>query len=423
MAEDTIAHDIGPGSEQSQLRLFGVISAAVLLLMFAGYWFFFRVDYLPLLHDMEPQDAADAAKVLEAKKIEFRFSDEGRTILVPSGQADKARVELVGSELPMRGQVGFELFNKSDMGLTDFAQKINYQRALQGELARTILLLDGIQSVRVHLGLPEQSLFRDEKTRPRASVALVLKPGASLTQGRVVGIQRLVAGGIAELDPGDVTVMDGSGRLVSEVPAAARPAQSSGNAMIDSYRERVLAAIHKLQPDLAAEAIVRIRSLPVGPDPEASATGIAPGGAALKSGAEAPRGNSAYQIAVRVLTAQPLDDRVRADLSSAIRSGLGLDPGRGDSLEFAAGWTPPGPDKADSAVAPDKVVSKRSQPGSAGSAIDWIAYWPLAALLAVLAVAVAMWRRKRQASDSRRDNLESFARQLEDRLALEEGPQ
>ena len=113
---------------------FWLVALTIIAALFAIYWFFLRATYLPVLVNLEAQDAADVAKVLDTKKIGYRFEDDGRTIAVLSDQIDKARVELAGSELPMKGQIGFELFNQSDMGLTEFAQKINYQRALQGEL-------------------------------------------------------------------------------------------------------------------------------------------------------------------------------------------------------------------------------------------------------------------------------------------------
>jgi flagellar M-ring protein FliF len=159
-----------------------VIAGLLFVILFAGYWLFIRATYVPLLTNLAPQDAADIVKVLDDRKIPYRLGDEGRTVLVASDKADGARIELVGSELPMRGQVGFELFNQSDMGLTEFAQKINYQRALQGELARTILLMDGIEAVRVHLGLPERGVFRDIQVQPKASVTLILKSGTRLTE-------------------------------------------------------------------------------------------------------------------------------------------------------------------------------------------------------------------------------------------------
>lgn len=147
MAETTDPRTGSAVASPLSSRRVWVLAGMVCAALFAGYWFFVRATYEPVLTNVAPEDAADIVKVLEDRKLPYRFADNGRTILVPAEQVDKARIELVGSELPMRGQVGFELFNQSDMGLTEFAQKINYQRALQGELARTILLLSGIQSV------------------------------------------------------------------------------------------------------------------------------------------------------------------------------------------------------------------------------------------------------------------------------------
>lgn len=149
------------------------ILAAVLLALFALYWFVLRTDYVPVFERLTQNDAAAVVAELTERKIDHRLADGGTTILIAAEQADQARLDIASSELPLRGQMGFELFNESDMGLTEFAQKINYQRALQGELARTIMLLDGVDNARVHLALPERALFRGARSAPTAAVTLI----------------------------------------------------------------------------------------------------------------------------------------------------------------------------------------------------------------------------------------------------------
>ena len=254
-------------SSPFSLRRFLLLAAPILLALFAIYWLLIRTTYEPILTEVAPDEAADIVKVLDEKKIDYRLADAGRTILVASGGADQARLELVGSDLPIRGQVGFELFNQSDMGLTEFTQKINYQRALQGELARTIMLLDGIQSVRVHLGLPDRGVFRDEQTRPKASVTLILKPGTSLTESRVSGVQRMVAGAIPDMTPEAVAVLDGTGKVVSQDVRVAPAAFGNSDAIIEGYRQRIASAIGAAQPSLPVSVAVSLRqrrAIPIG---------------------------------------------------------------------------------------------------------------------------------------------------------------
>ena len=112
---------------------------------------------------------------------------DGNSLLVPEQAVHKTRVSLMGRELPLHGAVGFELFNNMEFGVSDFVQKINFQRALQGELTRTILAIDEVQSARVHLALTEQGLFRKDASKSKASVTVVTKPGLVLQSAQVQG--------------------------------------------------------------------------------------------------------------------------------------------------------------------------------------------------------------------------------------------
>lgn len=193
------------------LGLFTVITVVT-----AGLWFvFIRQPDEVLFSNLKPIDAATIVAELEKKKIAYRLEENGTTILVAKDKVDATRLEILSQDIPLKGAVGFELFNKSDIGLTEFAQKINYQRALQGELARTIMGMDGIDTARVHLSLPDPTIFREDKRPPKASIALTLRSGQSLAPQSVLGIQRLVAAAIPELDPVDVVVLGPEGRVLS----------------------------------------------------------------------------------------------------------------------------------------------------------------------------------------------------------------
>jgi flagellar M-ring protein FliF len=173
----------------------------------AGFWLL-RTDYQVLFADLAPQDAATMTAELDKMKQPYRLSGEGNTILVPAEQVYKTRLKLVGKELPLRGAVGLELFNSSEVGMTEFTQKVNYQRALQGELTRTILGLDEVQSVRVHLVMAEQALFKKNTKQAKASISLATKPGRTLDSAQIQGIQRLVGAAVPDIRAADVTIVD-----------------------------------------------------------------------------------------------------------------------------------------------------------------------------------------------------------------------
>lgn len=191
----------------------GAAAAAVVLAL--GGWWAFRTEQAVLFSDLRPQDAALMAGELDKLKVPYALADNGATLLVDKAQVPTVRLKLMGKELPLHGTVGFELFNNADFGMTEFAQKINYQRALQGELTRTILSFPEIRDVRVHLALPEQGLFRQNAARPKAAVTVHLRQGQSLRGEQVGGIQRLVAAAVPGLTATEVTIVDQQGVALS----------------------------------------------------------------------------------------------------------------------------------------------------------------------------------------------------------------
>src|SRR5580692_9338560 len=128
-------------SRSRQVLIAGAAFAVFLLIGTVVYLVFVRVPYSPLFTDVRPAEAASIVAQLDKTKTPYRLTNGGATILVPANLVDATRLSVMSDDLPLKGMVGFELFNKSDMGLTEFAQKIDYQRALQGELARTIMTL------------------------------------------------------------------------------------------------------------------------------------------------------------------------------------------------------------------------------------------------------------------------------------------
>jgi flagellar M-ring protein FliF len=216
----------------------GLVAGAVCivgLFVAAGVWVLHGSDEV-LFSDLKPQDTAMMVAELDRMKVPYRIGSDGNTILVDASVVHATRLKLMGKDLPLHGTAGFELFNNADFGMTEFAQKINYQRALQGELTRTILSLSEVRDARVHLALPEQGLFRREDSKAKAAVTLMLKPGQALGAEQVRGIQRLVAAAVPGIQPQDVTIVDEQG--VALTRAAGEPAELTGaSSRLDLKRE------------------------------------------------------------------------------------------------------------------------------------------------------------------------------------------
>ncbi len=164
-------------------------------------------DYKPLMTGMEAADAEALGAKLAAKNIQYEISSDGKTVSVPSDKIDTSRMEIASDGMPHSGRLGFELFDKLNWGQTEFDEKVNYQRALEGELERSIQTLKDVESVRVHLVLPTDSVFIDRERTAKASVILKLKSGR-LSDETQMGIARLVSGAVDKLSPENVTVID-----------------------------------------------------------------------------------------------------------------------------------------------------------------------------------------------------------------------
>lgn len=173
-------------------------------------------DYSLLFANLSSADAAQVINRLKEQKIPYKLEDGGKSIFIPADKVYESRLELAGSGLPRGGGVGFEIFDNQSFGLTDFTQKVNYRRALQGELARTISSLGPVEGARVHLALPEKRLFKDQQQKGTASIILKIVPGGTLTESQVQGIVHLVAGSVEELQPDGVSVIDANGRILTQ---------------------------------------------------------------------------------------------------------------------------------------------------------------------------------------------------------------
>ncbi len=168
-------------------------------------------DYQLLYANLNENDAAPVVEWLKGQKIPYQLKNNGKNIWIPANQLYETRLNLASNGLPNVGGVGFEVFDKQSFALTDYVQKVNFTRALQGELSRTIGSLAPVESARVHLALPEKRLFKNQQKSASASVILTLIPRKSLDKKQVLGIIHLVAGSVTGLDPKNVKVIDSNG--------------------------------------------------------------------------------------------------------------------------------------------------------------------------------------------------------------------
>jgi flagellar M-ring protein FliF len=173
-------------------------------------------DYQILFSNLAQEDAGEMVAKLKEKKIPFQLSPSGTSISVPKEAVYDVRLALTAEGLPKGGGVGFEVFDRTSLGVTDFVQKLNYQRAMQGELARTIKQIKEVEQARVHIVTPKESLFVEEQKKPTASVFLKTRAGMTLSASQVEGIVHLVASAIEGLEPNHITVVDTSGRILSK---------------------------------------------------------------------------------------------------------------------------------------------------------------------------------------------------------------
>lgn len=165
--------------------------------------------------NLTPEDSSDAAGTLKAAGVPFRMEAGGSALAVPANKVYDARLLLAGAGLPRGGGVGFELFDKGDLGVSEFTQKVNLRRAIEGELGRTISRLAPVRSSRVHITLAEKGLFKDDDRKASAAVVVNLQPGRSLNEREVAGIRHLVASAVPSLSTGSVTLIDGKGNVLS----------------------------------------------------------------------------------------------------------------------------------------------------------------------------------------------------------------
>jgi len=192
-------------------------TVGITLILFSALLFFLNEpDFSPLYANLSEDDAGKVIDQLNSKKIPYQVDENSKMIKVPKDKVYETRLSLAGNGIPSSGIIGYEIFDKNTMGMSEFMQKLNYKRALEGELARTIMQQEGVEGVRVHIVTPQRSIFKDEEKLPTASVVLKLKSNNSISKGNMAAIVNLVSSSVEGLTPSNVSLIDTKGRILSK---------------------------------------------------------------------------------------------------------------------------------------------------------------------------------------------------------------
>lgn len=235
---------------QQKLALAGS-GAVVLIMLWLLVFFMNRVEYQTLYADMDPQEAQAIVQKLQELKVPYELGSDGRTIKVAAEKISEVRIQLASQGLPESGRVGFEIFDRTNFGLTNFQEQVNYQRALEGELARSIMTLSEVEAARVHLVLAKDSLYQSADDQTKASVILKLKNGHNLSPSAAQGIVNVVASSVKGLTAEKVVLIDYRGKVLS---------RNEGEGSLTSQQ---LDARQKLETELSTK-IVQILEPAVG---------------------------------------------------------------------------------------------------------------------------------------------------------------
>jgi len=224
-------------------------TAIAVVLIAAGVVVFTRWEqeagFQPLYNELSAEDAAAVLQKLKESGTPYRLSSNSAIISVPQDRVAELRLEMAGAGLPKNGRIGFELFDKTNFGITEFAEHVNYRRALEGELERSVMSVAEIEQARVHISLPQESVFLEAKQPAKASVLVKIRPGATLPETAIPAITNLIASAVEGLTPDNVSVLDMRGNLLNRPKRSGSSSDDSSSALLE-YR-------HKVEQDLQAK--------------------------------------------------------------------------------------------------------------------------------------------------------------------------
>ena len=213
---DRLRYAIGQLSNQQKILLMVAVAAVIALVVASSTWLK-QADYRILFSNIAERDGGAIIAALDQMNIPYQFNESGGAILIPSNKVHEVRLRLASQGLPKGGGVGFELMENQKFGISQFAEQVNYQRGLEGELSRTIQSIGAVQAARVHLAIPKPTVFVREELKPSASVLLNLYAGRSLEPSQIAGIQNLIAASVPNLAPASVTLIDQTGAMLSQL--------------------------------------------------------------------------------------------------------------------------------------------------------------------------------------------------------------
>jgi len=450
-----------------------VTIAAALALVVGGFAFSSwaaKPSYAPLFTNLSPTDASGIIDKLNANKTPYQLAANGTEILVPSKDVYSSRLAMSAAGLPSSTTSSYSLLDKEGITTSEFKQQVDYQRALEGELDRTIESINGVQNAAVHLAIPQQDVFNDGSQKPSASVLLTLDPGSTLTSGQVQSVLNLVSSSIPQLTPDQVSVSDSTGRVLAAAGQGATGATADDrNQAITAYQNQTSAAAQKIldqlvgaghatvtvNADLDYDKTHKVSSLPVyasgGPPVSVSSSveTMAPGGATSNGvlGANSPTpvggakgGSGGYKSSSTVqdnpygsdttttdstpgsvrrqTIAVAIDKNYAAQLDqtqlrSLVANAVGLDPKRGDQLTVSL--QPFDHSAADAAAAAAKKAADAAAAAkSRAQLISLIKTGAVVLLVLIVIVVSLVFGRRRRREEPVDDDLDAFLSTLND---------
>ena len=237
--------------------MMGAAAAIAVAVMIAVWLWSSKPDYKVLYSNLSDRDGGAIIASLQQMNIPYKFSDGGGAILVAGDKVPETRLRLASQGLPKGGSVGFELMDNQKFGTSQFAEQMNYQRSLEGELARSIESISAVESARVHLALPKPSLFVRDQQKPSASVILTLHRGRSIDEGQVSAMVHLVSSSVPELNAKSITVVDQSGNLLSAANAGSRGLDVSQLKYTQEIEQNTIRRIEAILQPIVGAANVR----------------------------------------------------------------------------------------------------------------------------------------------------------------------
>ena len=242
---DQIKRLIASLTVKQRITIAAAALAMIGLLLSVSHWSKER-DFKPLYTDLSPDDAGAVLAKVKESGSDYRIEENGSAILVPSDKVPELRLQLAAAGIPKTGRIGFELFDKTNFGATDFTEQVNYHRALEGELERSVMGLAEVEQARIHITFAKDSIFTEQREPAKASVLVKLRPGAKLTPQNVAAIRQLTASAVEGLLPDAVTVVDMYGNLLSRPKLPGSPDDPQPSDATIEYRQ-------KLERDLVAK--------------------------------------------------------------------------------------------------------------------------------------------------------------------------